>query len=102
MADFFYRLWESTRKVLTVLFVLGLVGGGAYAAVVSGNQEDVAIIEGKLDHTRLEVERLKRENRRLKSLIMNLKDSDDLVEKIAREDAGMIRPGEILYLFPHD
>jgi len=85
-----------------VLFVVGLVGGSAYAAVVSGNQEEAGIIEGKLDRTQLEVERLKRENRRLKSLIMNLKDSDDLVEKIAREDAGMIRPGEILYLFPHD
>lgn len=102
MADLLYKLWESTRKVLTALFVVGLVGGSAYAAVVFGNQKEVGIIEGKLDHTQLEIERLKRENRRLKSLIMNLKDSDDLVEKIAREDAGMIRPGEILYLFPHD
>jgi len=83
------------------LVVVALLAGTGYAFLVAENYKETSIQEARLDRISLDIDRLTRENRRLKLLIMNIKESDDLIEKIAREDAGLIKQGELLYIFPH-
>ena len=77
-----------------------LLGGSAYATLTSSARDEAMILEQRLEHTRHEIKRLKAENRRLHLLIMNMDRSDQIVEKIAREDAGLVRKGELLFVFP--
>ena len=44
-----------------------------------------------------EVARLKDENARLKTEIEALKSDPEAIERVAREELGMIKPGEVLY-----
>jgi cell division protein FtsB len=43
--------------------------------------------------------RLQEENRRLAEQIQRLKNSNEEVEKIAREELGLVKKGEIVYQF---
>jgi len=45
-----------------------------------------------------DIERLRTENQRLSEQISNLRNSTFSVEKIAREDLGMAKEGEIVYV----
>lgn len=47
-----------------------------------------------------EVTRLQVENKRLQQEIESLKKSTFAVERIAREDLGMSKPGEVVYMLP--
>jgi cell division protein FtsB len=47
-----------------------------------------------------EIARLKAENQRLAQEIESLKRSTFAVERIAREDLSMSRPGEVVYVLP--
>ena len=42
---------------------------------------------------------LKEENDRLKDYIYFLKEDERFIEKIAREELGLVRPEELIYLF---
>ena len=43
---------------------------------------------------------LEAENERLEEMIELLRDGTEGVEKIAREELGLAKPGEVIYLFP--
>ena len=47
-----------------------------------------------------QVARLETENKRLQAEIESLKKSTFAVERIAREDLGMSKPGEVVYMLP--
>jgi len=99
--EFIHAAWVGARKVLAVVVVVGLLGGAVYSTATSPKIEETRQLQAKLERTLLDVDRLQRDNRRLKLLILNMKESPDLAEKVAREDAGLIREGEIIYIFPH-
>lgn len=101
MRAFLQRLWITIKSISLTVMVFTLLAGAGYAFLVAGNRQEATVQQNKLDRVRLDIDRLERENRRLKLLIMNLRESDELVEKIAREDAGLIKEGEIQYLFPY-
>jgi cell division protein FtsB len=44
--------------------------------------------------------RLQRENEKLRKRISMLRNDDFYLEKLAREDLNLVRPGEIIYRFP--
>jgi cell division protein FtsB len=44
--------------------------------------------------------RLQRENENLRKRISMLRNDDFYLEKLAREDLNLVRPGEIIYRFP--
>ena len=44
--------------------------------------------------------RLQRENQNLRKRISMLRNDDFYLEKLAREDLNLVRPGEIIYRFP--
>lgn len=49
---------------------------------------------------RAEIARLETENARLRAEIESVRKSSYAVERIAREDLGMLRQGEVVYMLP--
>ncbi|HEX8171863.1 MAG TPA: septum formation initiator family protein [Thermoanaerobaculia bacterium] len=54
----------------------------------------------RVDQLRSEIARLEAENARLRAEIDSVRKSSYAVERIAREDLGMSRPGETVYMLP--
>ena len=45
--------------------------------------------------------RLQKENEGLRQRISRLRNDDFYLEKLAREELNLVRPGEVIYRFPH-
>ena len=54
-------------------------------------------LDARYQSMQAEVARLKDENTRLKTEIEALKSDPEAIERVAREELGMIKPGEVLY-----
>jgi cell division protein FtsB len=54
----------------------------------------------RANEMRADIKHLESENARLKSEIESVKKSTYAVERIAREDLGMAKPGEVVYMLP--
>jgi cell division protein FtsB len=54
----------------------------------------------RVNDLKAEIHRLELQNQRLKNEIESMKRSTFAVERIAREDLGMSRPGETVYMLP--
>ncbi len=70
------------------LLLVGFVVFSGVEGLLQANSLDDRIIE-----TRAEIEQLRRDADQLAALVSWL-DSDGYIERIAREDLGMVRPGE--------
>ena len=70
-----------------------LVFGGAGAVRVWQLRQEVEALEREIRVLRVEADRLNR-------TVDRLRDDPALVEQIAREDLGMVRPGEKVLKFP--
>lgn len=81
-----------------LLIVLSGIAIGSYYLfnpLISKNIEMV----NKEYQMKLEVEALEKENSRLRAEIQKIMDNPVFVEKVAREELGMGKPGEIVYRF---
>ena len=65
-----------------------------------GSLRDLAMLEQRLQTMQSQNEALQAENAKLLDEIVPLKTSNELIEERARQDLGLIKQGEILYLFP--
>jgi cell division protein FtsB len=54
----------------------------------------------QIDELRGEIERLNRENQELAEHVNALKTDPDTIEKIAREEMGLAKPGEMIFKMP--
>jgi cell division protein FtsB len=54
----------------------------------------------RVDALRSDITRLEQENSRLRAEIESVKRSTYAVERIAREDLAMSKPGEVVYMLP--
>jgi len=54
----------------------------------------------RVESLNAEIRQLEKENARLRAEIDSVKKSTYAVERIAREDLGMSRKGEVIYLLP--
>ena len=94
------RAAHVTLKAVTLLSgVLALV------FLISFFFSDRGIVELQHARTRAvelhaDIQRLEAENARLRAEIDSVKKSTFAVERIAREDLGMSRKGEVIYLLP--
>jgi cell division protein FtsB len=83
-------------KILAAaLLLLGLhdvFGTHGYLAMRRSQKE--------LDQLHGEIERLTRENRELTEHVNALKSDPETIEKIAREEMGFARPGEMIFKVP--
>ena len=79
--------------VLTVIFVISFVFSDRGISELQRSRRRVDVL-------RTDIHALEAENARLKSDIESVKRSTFAVERIAREDLGMARKGETVYMLP--
>lgn len=89
------------RLVRPGWIVLAVLGGLAVTAVF-GDAGVFALrhLRGELAALRREVEALEAENARLAQAIAELREDPAVIERIAREELGLVRPGERVLRFP--
>ena len=81
--------WLLRRSAFVAsLLIVGFVVYSGVEGLLQANSLDDRIIE-----TRAEIEQLRRDTEQLAALVAWL-DSDAYIERVAREDLGMVRPGE--------
>ncbi len=83
------------------LLFLGLFISGMLLFALFGSRGLIQIYKLKEERDRIQAgnARLQEENRRLEEQINRLRTDKEEVEKIAREERGMVRKGEIVYQF---
>ncbi|HUO83719.1 MAG TPA: septum formation initiator family protein [Thermoanaerobaculia bacterium] len=89
------RLVVLLSIVLTIVFVVSFVFSEEGIAELQRAQKRVSDLDR-------EVERLRSENERLRRELETLRSSTYAYEKIAREDLGMAKPGETVYVLPDE
>jgi len=84
-----------------VVLVAILVVAGAASLFVTGRATaELQQSRKRVDSLNAEIRQLEKENARLRAEIDSVKKSTYAVERIAREDLGMSRKGEIVYMLP--
>lgn len=79
--------------VLTLVFLISFVFSDRGLPELQHARTRVAQLHADIAH-------LEAENARLRAEIESVKKSTYAVERIAREDLGMSKPGEIVYMLP--
>ncbi len=86
--------------------VLGLVGvcvaGSVAAFVGQGGYLDMLRLRGEIEGLRAEIGRRREVVERLQQQVRELEQEPAERERIAREQLGLVRPGEIDFLLPRD
>ncbi len=86
--------------------VLGLVGvcvaGSVAAFVGQGGYRDMLRLQGEIEGLRAEIERRRGVVERLQQDVRGLEQEPAARERIAREQLGLVRPGEIDFLLPRE
>ncbi len=92
--------FSFTQKAAWVVFIIIIL----FVIIISlaGDNGVLELYRRKLiyQHLEDEISKLLQENERLKKEIILLKEDLFTIEKIAREELGLVKPGEIVYLFP--
>lgn len=57
-------------------------------------------LRSELQDIRSDNERIRREVKQLKATVARLRDDPNEIERIARDELGMLRDGELLFQFP--
>lgn len=76
--------------ITVVLLVDALVGEKGLLDTMRARRQHLATVAG--------LDTLKRENQRLREDIRRLRDDPQTIESIARQELGLIRPGELLFI----
>ncbi len=92
------RLGRGLRWTLTILLLLMAVHG------IFGDHGYLAMRRTKADVERLrrEVEQLDQQNRHLSGEVKALKNDPAAIERVAREEMGLAKPGELIFRLPDD
>lgn len=96
---------ERLRRILGRVVVAGLLAGAGYYAVFGGEYSwfDLRRIRAEADSLRTQLDSLRAVADSLERRSRALEHDRLLLERVAREEHGMIRDGEILYRFlPYD
>jgi cell division protein FtsB len=86
--SFFQKLSLLMAGVVSVLAI-------AYAFIGNNGYLELRRREAKSRELRARAEELRRENKEILDEIRKLKTDPKLIEKIAREELGMVKPGEV-------
>jgi cell division protein FtsB len=87
------RVVGMLSAVLTLVFLISFVFSEKGIAELQSSRRRVSAL-------RSDIQRLTDANRELRAEIESLHRSTFAVEKIAREDLSLSRPGEIIYMLP--
>lgn len=93
---------EGDDKKLKIIFIASLLFF-VFLALTAVFREDGIIkarrLNKKIEALKSEIGNLKKENERLIREVYALKNDPSYIEKIAREDLGLVKPGEIVFEF---
>ncbi len=81
---------------LTLAFSLFLLGLATFS---KGGLLDVLRLERRIETIKADLHGIGAENERLRREVRSLKTDLRYIEKIAREDLGLVKPGELVYEF---
>jgi cell division protein FtsB len=90
----------TLRAVGLLSFVLGIIFVILFASSDSRGIAELQRARKRVDDLKADINRLDADNRRLRSEIESVKKSTFAVERIAREDLGMSKQGEVIYVLP--
>ena len=97
---------DSRRATQTTLRMVALLSGAlTLVFLFSFRFSDRGVVElqqakARVGTLRADIEQAEAENARLRAEIESVKTSSFAVEQIAREDLGMSKKGEVVYMLP--
>lgn len=96
------RAAQAIRRIAVILVAVLVLGGIASLFVTGRATSELQQSRKRVESLNAEIRQLENENARLRAEIDSVKKSTYAVERIAREDLGMSRKGEVIYLLPND
>ncbi len=96
------ELSEANKKRLKILLLVSL--SFFIFIVIAAIIRDDGIIKvyhlnKKVELLKNNISKLKKENEKLNTEVYALKNDSSYIEKIAREDLGLVKPGEVVFEF---
>jgi cell division protein FtsB len=97
---FFQQLGEFLRRNMSILLVAALVL--LLVQDVFGTHGVLAMRRAQREAAKVkqEIQQIDTENRRLEDNVKSLKSDPQAIERIAREEMGLARPGEFIFKIP--
>ena len=92
-------IFGRVRTFFCILLAIGALFLAVFSLVASSQNERLKAIQEKLSRTLEMVEKLKEQNRLLEMRILDLRTGNTMAEKILREELGLIKQDEVLYIF---
>lgn len=91
--------WVWARRLVMAALLAVALAYLPYRIYLRSGVSRLLSLQAELQHVRGENARLRKDNRRLRQELSRIKDGDaDLaVEQVARDELGLIRPGEIVF-----
>jgi len=94
------RATQAIRRIAVILVAILALGGIASLFVTGRATSELQQSRKRVDSLNAEIHQLEKENVRLRAEIDSVKKSTYAVERIAREELGMSKHGEVIYLLP--
>lgn len=90
----------SSARRRWVQLALVFVAAAVIVNALIGDRGLVAAVRARHEHERLaaSIATLKQENQRLADAVRRLKHDPKAIEDVAREDLGLVRPGEVVFV----
>ena len=89
-------LWQNARQILVLalftLLVHDVFGAHGFVAMRRTQKE--------IDQIREQIGKINEENKSLTNQVNSLKSDPKAIERIAREEMGLARPGEMIFKLP--
>lgn len=92
------RAAQTIRRIAVVVVAVIAFGGVASLFFTGRATSELQQSRKRIESLNAEVTQLEKENARLRAEIDSVKKSTYAVERVAREDLGMSRRGEVIYL----
>ena len=87
-------------KALVVIIGMALIALLVHTIYGEGGYMDLRRQRSEFEELQLRMETLEEENRRLAAEIKELRENPDAIERVARENLKMARPGETIITIP--
>ena len=93
------RFFGSIQKKYFIFLAVFITGMFLFAIFGSRGLVQVYKLKGEGNRIQMSNARLQEDNRKLGEQIRRLRNNKEEVEKVAREELGLVKKGEIVYQF---
>ena len=94
------RAAHAIRRIAVMLVAVLALGGVASLFLTGRATSELQLSRKRVESLSAEIRQIEKQNARLRADIDSVRKSTYAVERIAREDLGMSRKGEVIYLLP--